>query len=180
MDGEFVFDPNEIAYFYLEEDSDGGGIIQPIDMNLRTSDHSAGLQDMLNALSSKCGFGRNYYKFDNGSIATATQVISENQDLQAAVHKHGILLKSAMQELVRIIIRLGNSILKMGLNEDTQVNVELDDSIFVDRESELNDMRLDVSSNILKPEIYISKKYGVSIEEAKSMMPDMEAQLVSS
>lgn len=180
MDGEFVFDPNEIAYFYLEEDSDGGSIIQPIDMDLRTSDHSAGLQDMLNALSSKCGFGRNYYKFDNGSIATATQVISENQDLQAAVHKHGILLKSAMQELVRIIIRLGNSILKMGLNEDTQVNVELDDSIFVDRESELNDMRLDVSSNILKPEIYISKKYGVSIEEAKSMMPDMEAQLVSS
>jgi len=179
MDGEFVFDPNEIAYFYLEEDSDGGGIIQPIDMSLRTSDHNAGLQDMLNALSSKCGFGRNYYKFDNGSIATATQVISENQDLQAAVHKHGILLKSAMQELARIIIRLGNAILKMGLNEDAQVNIELDDSIFVDRESELNDMRLDVSSNILKPEIYISKKYGVSIEEAKAMMPDMEAQLIS-
>ena len=59
------------------------------------------------------------------------------------------------------------------------MNIELDDSIFVDRESELNDMRLDVSSNILKPEIYISKKYGVSIEEAKAMMPDMEAQLIS-
>lgn len=180
MEGEYVFDPNETAYYYLEEDSEGGSIVQPIDMSLRTGDYNAGLQDMLNALSSKCGFGRNYYKFDNGSIATATQVVSENQDLQAAVHKHGILLKSAMQELAGVIIRLGNSILKMGLNEDAQVNVELDDSIFVDRESELNDMRLDVSSGILKPEIYIAKKYGVSTEEAKNMMPDMEEQLVSS
>ena len=180
MEGEYVFDPNETAYYYLEEDSEGGSIVQPIDMSLRTGDYNAGLQDMLNALSSKCGFGRNYYKFDNGSIATATQVVSENQDLQATVHKHGILLKSAMQELAGVIIRLGNSILKMGLNEDAQVNVELDDSIFVDRESELNDMRLDVSSGILKPEIYIAKKYGVSTEEAKNMMPDMEEQLVSS
>ncbi len=179
MEGEFVFDPNEIAYFYLEEDSDGGGIIQPIDMSLRTGDHNAGLQDMLNALSSKCGFGRNYYKFDNGSIATATQVVSENQDLQSAVHKHGLLLKSAMQELARIVIRLGNSILKLGLDEDVQINVELDDSIFVDRESELNEMRLDVSAGILKPEFYLSKKYGVSLEEAKTMMPDMETQLAS-
>lgn len=173
-EGEPVFDPNDVTYYVLPEDPNNKTIIQSIDMTLRTEEHSAGLQDMLNALSSRCGFGKNYYKFDSGSIATATQVVSENQDLQAAVHKHGIILKSAIEELARIIIRMGNSIMGMGLNEETEIKVELDDSIFVDREAMLSDMRLDVQAGLLKGEIYISEKYGVPLDQAREMMPTME------
>ena len=129
---------------------------------------------MLNALSMRCGFGKNYYKFDSGSIATATEVLSGNQDLQSAVHKHGIILKSAMEELARIILRTGNSIMGKSLNEDVNIKVELDDSIFVDREKVLEDMRIDVQAGVLKPEIYIAEKYSVSVKKAKEMMPGME------
>lgn len=174
FDGNPTFDPNELTYYVLPEEVGDGSVIQPIDMTLRTAEHNAGLQDMLNALSSRCGFGRNYYKFDNGGVATATQVISENQDLQATVHKHGIILKSAMEELARIILRLGNSVLGMGLDEDTDIKIELDDSIFVDRESVLADMRNDVAAGLLKGELYIAEKYGVTVEQAREMMPGME------
>lgn len=174
LEGEPVFDKNELVYYVLPEDIGDGSVIQPIDMTLRTAEHNAGLQDMLNALSSRCGFGKNYYKFDNGSIATATQVISENQDLQSTVHKHGIILKSAMEELARIILRLGNSVLGMSLDEDTEIKVELDDSIFVDRESMLNDMRNDVAAGLLKGELYVAEKYGVTVEQAREMMPRMD------
>lgn len=174
LDGNPVFDPNELYYYVLPEDTADGNIIQPIDMTLRTAEHNAGLQDMLNALSMRCGFGKNYYKFDSGSIATATEVLSSNQDLQSAVHKHGIILKSAMEELARIILRTGNSIMGKSLNEDVNIKVELDDSIFVDREKVLEDMRIDVQAGVLKPEIYIAEKYSVSVKKAKEMMPGME------
>lgn len=174
LEGNPVFDPNELYYYVLPEDTADGNIIQPIDMTLRTAEHNAGLQDMLNALSMRCGFGKNYYKFDSGSIATATEVLSSNQDLQSAVHKHGIILKSAMEELARIILRTGNSIMGKSLNEDVNIKVELDDSIFVDREKVLEDMRIDVQAGVLKPEIYIAEKYSVSVKKAKEMMPGME------
>ena len=62
-----------------------------IDMNLRTEEHSKGIQDMLNALSSKCGFGENHYKYERGSIATATQIVSENSTLFRTLKKHEII-----------------------------------------------------------------------------------------
>ena len=42
----------------------------------------------------------------------------------------------------------------------------------------MNDMRLDVSAGLLKPEVYISKKYNVSVEEAREMMPGVKPEYV--
>lgn len=174
LDGSPVFDPLELAYYVLPEDTRNGDVIVPLDMDLRTQEHSAGLQDMLNALSMRCGFGKNYYRFESGSVATATEIISSNQDLQSSVHKHGIILKHAMERLCRIILMLGNAAMNAGLNEDVEVNVELDDSIFVNRDEHLADMRADVAAGLLKGELYIAEKYGVTVEEARVMMPGME------
>lgn len=81
LDGEPVFDPSDVAFYVLPEDVNDGAVITPIDMTLRTAEHNTGIQDQLNILSSKCGFGETYYRFDGGSVATATQVISENSTM---------------------------------------------------------------------------------------------------
>ncbi len=174
LEGEPVFDPNDVTYYVLPEDNADQNMLQPIDMSLRTEEHNAGLQGMLNALSSRCGFGENHYRFDNGSIATATQVISENSTMFRTIKKHEIILQDVLEELARMILRLGNSVLHMGLNEDVKVTIDFDDSIIEDTRTELQDMRADVSAGLLRGELYIAKKYGVSEEEARKMMPDME------
>lgn len=175
LDGEPVFDPNELTYYILPEDaSSGSSVIQPIDMQLRTQEHNAGLQDMLNVLSSHCGFGENHYRFDNGGVATATQVISENSTMFRTIKKHEIILEAVLEELARIILRLGNSTLRAGLNEDTAISIDFDDSIIEDTRTELQDMRNDVAAGLIRGELYVAKKYGVSVEEAVKMMPDME------
>lgn len=174
LEGEPIFDPRELTYYILPEDIGNGNIIQPIDMALRTAEHNAGLQDMLNALSSRCGFGENHYRFDNGSVATATQVISENSTMFRTVKKHEIILESVLKELCQIILRLGNSILGIGLNEDVGISIDFDDSIIEDTRTELQDMRADVAAGLIRGELYVAKKYGVSEEEARSMMPKME------
>lgn len=68
LDGEPFFDPDDLAYYVLPEDVSDGAVITPIDMTLRTQEHNTGIQDQLNLLSSKCGFGENHYRFDQGSI----------------------------------------------------------------------------------------------------------------
>lgn len=174
LDGNPLFDSNDTVFYVLPEDTQNGSIIDPIDMSLRTAEHNAGIQDMLNMLSSKCGFGENHYRYDNGSVSTATEVISRNQTLQRTLHKYEVLLESVITELAHIILRLGNTYMNAGLNENVGIKITFDDSIFIDREKQLADMRVDVSAGLLKGEIYIAEKYGVSTEEAKSMMPGME------
>lgn len=173
-DGTPYFDPNDVTYYTIPVDQSDGNIVQAIDMTLRTSEHNAGLQDMLNALSSRCGFGENNYRFDNGSVATATQVISENSTMFRTIKKHETILHDVLEELARIILRLGNSVLHMGLNEDVKISIDFDDSIIEDTRTELQDMRADVAAGLIRGELYVAKKYGVSEEEARKMMPNME------
>lgn len=179
LDGEPVFDPNELAYYVLSEDAGDGNIIQPIDMDLRAAEHNAGLQDMLNALSSRCGFGENHYKFENGSIATATQVVSENSSMFRTVKKHEIILESVLKELCAIILRMGNSIMKMGLNENVEVSIDFDDSIVEDKESEFNRILRMVSANMMTPAEGRSIIMNETLETAQAALPQMEEQLVS-
>lgn len=112
-------------------------------MSLRTAEHSTGIQDNLNLLSSKCGFGEVHYRFDGGNAATATQVVSENSTLFRTLKKHEIILESVLKELCRIILRLGNTAMNRGLNEDVEISVDFDDSIIEDKAADFaRDMQL--------------------------------------
>lgn len=174
IDGEPLFDPNELTYYILPEDTTDGNLIQEIDMTLRTQEHNAGLQDMLNALSSRCGFGENHYRFDNGSVATATQVISENSTMFRTIKKHEIILESVLVELARIILRLGNSVLHMGLNEDVEISVDFDDSIIEDKNTDFSrDMQL-LNAGIMNDWEFRAKWMNEDPETAKASLPKME------
>jgi len=174
LDGEPVFDPDDLAYYILPEDIEGGAVITPIDMTLRTAEHSEGIQTQLNLLSSKCGFGENHYRFDQGSIATATQVISENSTMFRTIKKHEIILESSIKELCHIILHLGNTAMGAGLNEDAEVTIDFDDSIIEDKTTERNNDRQDLAAGIMNDWEYRAKWYNEDEATAKKMLPKME------
>lgn len=132
-DGEPSLDDNDRRFYLLPEDTQQGDIVEPISPGLRTQQLNIGLQDQLNILSSKCGFGENHYKFDTGSIATATQVISENSTMFRTIKKHEVILESVLVELCRILLRLGNTAMNAGLDENVEISVDFDDSIIEDK-----------------------------------------------
>ena len=113
----------------------------------------------------KCGFGQNHYRFENGSIQTATQVISENSDLFRSVNKHELILEPVLKELIRIIARLGN-VIGMAVNPDTEIVVDFDDSIIEDKQAERQSDRQDVSMGVMSLAEYRAKWYGETEEEA--------------
>ena len=90
------------------------------------------------------------------------------------IKKHEIILNDALEELARIILRIGNSVFHMNLDENVEISIDFDDSIIEDTRTELQDMRADVAAGLIRGELYVAKKYGVSEEEARKMMPTME------
>ena len=174
LDGEPVVDPSEVAFYVLPEDVSDGAVITPIDMTLRTAEHNTGIQDQLNILSSKCGFGETYYRFDGGSVATATQVISENSTMFRTIKKHEIILEDALVELCRILLRLGNTAMGAGLNEDVEISIDFDDSIIEDKQTDFSrDMQL-LSAGIMNDWEFRMRWMNEDEATAKAALPKMQ------
>lgn len=174
LDGEPVFDSGDLVFYVLPEDVSDGSVITPIDMTLRTSEHNTGIQDQLNLLSGKCGFGENHYRFNQGSVATATQVVSENSTLFRSIKKHEIILEQVLIELCRMILRLGNTAMNEGLNEDVEISIDFDDSIIEDKSADFSrDMQL-LNAGILNDWEFRMKWLNEDEATAKAALPKME------
>lgn len=175
INGKPLFDARETIYYALPEDSQSGSILEQVDMTLRTQEFNCGIQDMLNTLSSKCGFGENHYKYDKGSIATATQVISENSTLFRTIKKHELILEDVLMSLCRIILRMGNDYMGMGLNEDVEISVDFDDSIIEDKQADFSrDMQL-LSAGIMNAWEFRAKWMNEDEDTAKKNLPGAES-----
>ena len=175
INGRPVFDKRETVYYVLPEDrAADGNILQQVDMTLRTAEFNTGMQDMLNVLSSKCGFGENHYKFDQTSIATATQVISENSTMFRTIKKHEILLEQAITELCRILLRMGNHYMGAGLNEEVEISIDFDDSIIEDKGQDFNrDMQL-LGAGIMNDWEFRMRWMNEDEATAKAALPKMQ------
>ena len=173
MDGMNVFDPNDVMFYVLPEDMNDGEIIQPIDMTLRTANHEQAIQDALNLLSAKCGFGEQHYKFDNGSIATATQIVSENSTLFRTIKKHELLLEELLVELCRILLRMGNTYNKAGLDEDLEISIDFDDSIIEDKATDEARIYQMLAAGLMRAEEARSILMNEDIETARAALPTM-------
>lgn len=132
------------------------------------------IQDQLNILSSKCGFGETYYRFDGGSVATATQVISENSTMFRTIKKHEIILEDALVELCRILLRLGNTAMGAGLNEDVEISIDFDDSIIEDKQTDFSrDMQL-LQAGIMNDWEFRMRWMNEDEATAKAALPKMQ------
>lgn len=174
LDGTPAFDPDDVVFYVMPEDTEDGAVVTPIDMTLRTAEHNTGIQDQLNILSSKCGFGETYYRFDGGSVATATQVISENSTMFRTIKKMEIVLEQALVELCRILLRMGNTSMNAGLNEDVEISIDFDDSIIEDKQTDFSrDMQL-LSAGIMNDWEFRMKWMNEDEETAKAALPKMQ------
>ena len=174
LDGTPAFDPDDVVFYVMPEDTEDGAVVTPIDMTLRTAEHNTGIQDQLNILSSKCGFGETYYRFDGGGVATATQVISENSTMFRTIKKMEIVLEQALVELCRILLRLGNTAMNAGLNEDVEISIDFDDSIIEDKQSEFSrDMQM-LNAGIMNDWEFRAKYMNEDEATAKAALPKMQ------
>jgi len=154
-----VFDKNDSVFYAIPGDRDNNGKIDTYDPEIRADSHDKGINKALDLLSFKCGMGTGRYKFENGNVKTATEVISDKSELYQSLKKHEIVLESAIKGMVKAIGQL------LGKEID-EVNIDFDDSIIQDKESERNTDRADVAMGAMTLLDYRMKWYGETTEEA--------------
>lgn len=178
---EPVFDSNDTVFYVLPEDIKDDKVLHEIDMTLRAEEHETALQNRLNLLSQKCGFGQNYYQFNRGNVQTATQVISENSTLYSVLCKHEIILESAIKELASLIFYYGKTVIGADVDPDKEVSVDFDDSVITSREQEetralalFNAKLIDAVEYFVRTERMEKDKAIKFVEEIRARMPQEE------
>lgn len=173
----YIFDVNQTGFYYAG-DFEGAKPIEVYAPTLRTEQYFAGINNSLNLLSSKVGFGENHYRYDQNGISTATQVISQNSEMFRTIRKHEILLYdvivNATKALMYINNEFSNNAYKFDLDEE--IKPIFDDSIIEDKESELLRDRADVQAGLMSKVEYRVKRFGESEDEARDKIKEITEQ----
>ena len=101
-------------------------------------------------------------------------IVSENSTLFRTIKKHEIILEETLTQLARTILRLGNKLYGMGLNEEVEISIDFDDSIIEDKQSDFShDMQL-LNAGIMNDWEFRMKWMNEDEATARKMLPKME------
>ncbi len=167
-----LFDSNDLVYCTIPSDNEND-TIKEIDLSIRATEHETGLNQNLSLLSFSCGLGNDRYKFESGTIKTATEVISEKSELFQSVEKQKILVRSALVNLTHGILKL------LGIDsvDRTDIDIDFDDSIIIDSEAEQSKRFSEVTAGIISKTEYLKRVYNVSDEEARKLQPEEDREI---
>ncbi len=159
-----VFDDNDIEFYAMQMGENAENKLHEINMEIRAEAHDRGIDKVLALLSKKCGLGNDRYEFENGTVKTATEVVSEKSDLFQNLKKHEIVLESALVDMVRAVASL------LGLKTDFEVTVNFDDSIIEDSDAEKQRFLQEIRDGVRQKWEYRVKYFGETEEKAKAMV----------
>ena len=158
------------------EDREGKRNLDTFSPDIRDSNLFNGLNNILRKVEFNCGLAYGTLSDVNDVSKTATEIKTSRQRSYSTVKDIQKSLEKALKDLIVSMNDLATlyKLNRSPIDIDKDVSFDWDDSLVLDKDSELESMRNDVSAGILRPEIYLAKKYGVSEDEALKMMPDVE------
>lgn len=167
--------------YYSVPDDDNSPMITESNMTLRVSELEMALQNSLNLISQECGFGADGYKWDNGSVATATQIISENSKMFRTLQKHELILSSALCSMAKGLLFVENELSDNKVEYDVTVTVDFDDSIIEDTAEKKRQALQDYSARLISWAEYFRQVYNMdekqSVEYVDKMAEEMKKEM---
>lgn len=169
-----VFDSNDVVIYVLPESDDGKQSITDNTQQLRVQEHINGLQTQLNLFGYKCGLGTEHYKFENGGITTATQVVSVNSEMFRNIKKHEIIIEDTLITIVKAMLYAINTFTNETVAVNAEITIKFDDSIIVDEKSEREQDLIDVNNGVMNKYEYRMKWYNEDEKTARKMIDEAD------
>lgn len=142
--------------------------------SLNTEKLDKELQNQLNLLSSKVGLGKDFYKFENGTVVTATEFLGERNDFVGNSNKLLKGLLFSLKELVKTILVIGHDVMGANVDPDAKIDITYNDGVDVDDKELREQDRQDVRDGIMSKAEYRAKWYGETLEEAQTAIKEIE------
>ncbi len=162
-----IFDDNDTEFYVMNDKSLGE--LKEINMELRAEPHEKALKKNLDLLSAKCGLGSGRYNYENGSIKTATEVISDKNELYQSVRKHEIIIRRAITELADRICRLGGF-------DNNEISIYFDDCVIEDTAT-LSDRALkELEHGIIDKTEYFMRVYNMTQSQAIQKVNEIKSR----
>lgn len=159
----------------LDDNTSKWNVFSP---EIRDSAYFNGLNNILKRIEFNCGLSYGVISDPAQVDKTATEVISSKQRMYSTVKDIQGSLENALNDLI-YAMSIWAKLSKFSMDK-YEVSYNWDDSIIVDKDTELTSMQADVAAGIIRPELYIMKKYGVTEAEAIKMMPKVDNTLTKS
>ena len=158
---------------YPWEDKENRKNFNPFSPVIRDTSLFNGLNKFLRKIEFNCGLAYGTLSETEDVSKTATEIKASKQRSFSTVKDIQKALQDALKDLIISMADIANyyNIPVKEIDIDKDVSFDWDDSIIVDKDADLESMRNDVAAGILRAELYLAKKYGVSEEEALKMMP---------
>ena len=132
----------------------------------------------MSIFGSKCGLGESYYKFDAMSArpvqtATASKLMAQN--LYRSINKQEVMIRKMLIQLTKAIIYVNNNWTNMpniAEVQDQNIQIQFDDAISMDKESERERDLADVTAKIMSKKSFLMKWYLMDENEAEKYIHD--------
>ena len=164
---QLFFDRNDRTYVAMNGMKDQP--IKDICFDLRYKEHVDSINAELNWYSSALGFGEDYYKFDGSGQATATEILSQNDDAFRTKQNYETVVKDVIIDLVKSICYLENIEVT-----DDEIEITMDYSRFENQEKTQQRLEREVSNGITSKIEYRMKVYNETEEVARQKIQEIE------
>ncbi len=165
----------ELEDVYVAVDGEEG-FIEAYSPEIRDTSIFNGLNKLLQKIEFNCGLAYGTTSDVQLVEKTAEEIKTSKQRTFSTVQDIQNSLKDALIGLVEAM-DIWATLDGKGLDGEYEISFDFDDSLAMDKETELDMMFRDVASQLIKPELYIMAAYGVEEEQARKMMPNMADEM---
>ena len=149
---------------------DGKAFYEVFSPTIRESDLYKGFNDILKRIEFVCGLAYGTISDPKLIEKTATEINSAKQRSYATVSDIQTALEDALEDTIYAMDIL-TTLYRLAPLGKYETSYTWDDSILVDAKEEQTIMMQEANMGYIKKEIYLMKRYGVTEEQAKEMMP---------
>lgn len=164
---QLYFDRNDRTYVAMNGMKDQP--VKDISFNLRYQEHIDSINAELNWYSSALGFGEDFYKFDGAGRATATEIISQNDDAFRTKQVYETVVRDVIIDLVKSVCYLEG--IELSENE---IEITMDYSRFENQTATQARLEREVGKGITSKVEYRMKVYGETEEIARQKIAEIK------
>lgn len=170
-----TFDPEDISIYRMPKGFNKDSMIQHSSDDLRTDKLQEDVQFQLNILSSKVGFGQQRYKFNQGKIQTATEVISENSDMYRTIKKHEQVLENSLKTIIKALAYASSTFSNYDIDAN-EITIDFDDSIIEDKGAQQIRAQTEVANGTRSKKSYMKEFRNLNDEQIKKEMQQIASE----
>ena len=152
-------------------DSTDPKFYQAFSPELRDEPIRRGLNEVLRRIETLCGVAYGTLSDVQDTAKTATEIKASKQRTYSTVTDIQKALKSSLHQLAEAMNYYAE-LYNLSPSGSYEISFDFDDSIIVDTEAEQKIWFAEVGAGLIRPTMYLMKRYGVTEEQATEMLPE--------